>query len=378
MYELTLRFFDLDVRLQSDSEDFIRLFGQMYHRFQIADEDRGDRELVEFTVLIDPENEWGRPVMVLGGEAWPLDDMRLLDGYVYDGVLKNILARVRSHFLLHAGVVAHQGRGIILAADAHHGKTTLTLELVRRGFAFLSDEMAALGRADRWVYPFPRSLRIRPKTLELAGFPEAIAGAPVWLDKLLLDIDEIKPDCLGQAVPLDRIIILRDPEAVEQPPDSDQELRVRVSRLEDSLLAAVSQIEGISEVETYLERGYPALRLRTAHRMAILAQIEALCRQHKILILHISKRTETRPTFTRPARLEPISKRQMVIELLYRFQGGHNSALLREELGGSSTRLFLELAGLIEQAECYQLFVGPLDDMADLVEGLNYATHHQT
>lgn len=32
------------------------------------------------------------------------------------------------------GVVSHQGEGIILVAGAGHGKTTLTLELVKRGF----------------------------------------------------------------------------------------------------------------------------------------------------------------------------------------------------------------------------------------------------
>ena len=54
------------------------------------------------------------------------------------------MTRVRSHLLIHAGVVSRDGQGIILVADARHGKTTLVLELVRRGFQFLSDEMADL------------------------------------------------------------------------------------------------------------------------------------------------------------------------------------------------------------------------------------------
>ena len=55
----------------------------------------------------------------------------------------------------YAGVVSYQGKGLLLVADAEHGKTTLTLELVKRGFAFLSDEVAALGRIDHRVHPFP-------------------------------------------------------------------------------------------------------------------------------------------------------------------------------------------------------------------------------
>ena len=111
-------------------------------------------------------------MMILDGEHWPIRDPAILEGYTYEVVLNAILASVRSHFLVHAGVVARDDRGIVLAADSAHGKTTLVLELVRRGFKFLSDEMAALGRADGRVHPFPRSLRIRPGTLELAGIVE--------------------------------------------------------------------------------------------------------------------------------------------------------------------------------------------------------------
>lgn len=43
------------------------------------------------------------------------------------------------------------------------------------------------------------------------------------------------------------------------------------------------------------------------------------------------------------------------------------SELLHNEFGGSSTRLFMELSGIMGQADCHQLSVGPLHEMADLV-----------
>jgi hypothetical protein len=246
------------------------------------------------------------------------------------------------------------------------------LELVRRGFKFLSDEMAALGRADRRVHPFPRSLRIRPDTLELAGFPEMAAGAPVWLGKLLLDIEEIQPGSMGEAAVISHIVILRDPAEAEaeQPDGPERQLGILVDRLDEPLLAAVRQIKGVTEVHPDIERGYPTLRLRAAHRMSVLSQIEALCQEQQILVLDISKRTERQPTFEADARLEAIPKSQAVMELLRRFQGGHKSALLQDEFGGSSARLFMELAALVSQADCHQLFVGPLHEMAGLICGL--------
>jgi hypothetical protein len=367
--QITLRFFDLEANIQSESRAFIHLFAQMYRRFQANGTSAPIRPPAEFVVFTQSDNAWGQPVMILDGEVRLLNDLRLLKGYTYDGVLNAIVAGVQSHFLIHAGVVSHNGQGIILVADSSHGKTTLVLELVRRGFKFLSDEMAALGRADRRVHPFPRSLRIRPDTLELAGFPEVAVGAPTWLGKLLLDIEEIQPNSMGQAAAISHIVILRDPNEPdpEQPGGPERELGVLVDRLDESLLAAVRQIEGVTEVRPTVERGYPTLRLRAAHRMSVLSQVEALCQEQQILVLDINKRAERQPTFEVPARLEAIPNSQAVMELLRRFQGGHKSALLQDEFGGSSTRLFVELAALVSQANCHQLFVGPLHEMADLV-----------
>ena len=368
-HKLTLRFFDLDIEISSDSDAHVDLFARMYRRFLTEGSPATLQPPPQFILQTRPDNPWGKPVLSLDGEVWPVDDPRMLNGYFYDCILNAIIARVRSHFLIHAGVVGRQGRGIILAGDGSHGKTTLVLELVRRGFKFLSDEMAALGRADHRVHPFPRSLRIEPGTLELTGFGKAGADAPVWIGKLLLDIEEIQPGSLGQPATIDTVIILRDPTETDEdtPSGPERELGVFVNRLNDTLLDAVRRIEGVTRVHTAVERGYLLIRLSASQRMRVLSQIEAICQEQRVLILDISKRVERHPTFGAPAQLEPIPSSQAVIELLRRFQGGHKSALLQEEFGGSAARLFLELAETIGQASCFQLFVGPLHDAADLV-----------
>jgi hypothetical protein len=371
IHQSKLRFFDLDADIQSDSSAYTDLFDRMYRRFRApASRPPGQRQ-IEFTVLTGPDNRWGHPMMILDGEPWPIRDTAILEGYTYDVVLNAILASVRSHFLIHAGVVARDDRGIVLAADSAHGKTTLVLELVRRGWKFLSDEMAALGRADGRVHPFPRSLRIRPGTLELAGFAGAADGAPQWLDKLLLDIEEIQPGSMGRTAAISHVVVLHDPAETQgvNTDSPERELTVCVDRLDDGLLMAVRRIEGVAEVLPGVDRGYPAIRLRTAgqSRMPILSQIEALCQARRTLVLDVVKRTESCPTFATHARLQPIARSKAVLELLRRFQGGHKSTLLQEEFDGSSTRMFMELAGILDQANCYQLFVGPLGEMADLI-----------
>ena len=368
-FQLKLRFFDLEANIKSDSGNFISLFTQMYRRFQVDTQLPPAQTSAEFILLTKPDNQWGKPVIILDGEVLPLCDQRLLEGYAYESILSAIVTRVRSHLLIHAGVVSRDGQGVILVADARHGKTTLVLELIRRGFQFLSDEMAALGRADRLVHPFPRSLRIRTGTLQLAGFPDMSESAQKWLGKLILDIGEIKPGCLGKAVPISHIIILQDQadNNGNKPEHRERELSILLDRLDDALLSGIRQYEDVFEVRVNIESGYPLLKIHAARPMFVLSQIEALCRKRQILVLNVVKGVEAFPAFKLPAQLKSLSKNQAVVELLRRFQGGYKSELLQKEFKANSTRLFMELSSLVAQANCHQLFVGPLNEMADLV-----------
>ncbi|KAB2836672.1 MAG: hypothetical protein F9K48_01225 [Candidatus Brocadia sp.] len=369
IHELNLRFFDLNAIIKSDSYDFINLFAQMYHRFRGDGSSLATQPPVEFFLKANPDNHQGKPIMILDGEVRSLSDPGLLEGYAYESILIGMITRMRSHLLIHAGVVSRNGQGVILAADARHGKTTLVLELVRRGFRFLSDEMAALGRADRKVHPFPRSLRVRRGTLELTGFSEVAAGAPTWLGKYLLDIEEIKPGSLGEAVPVSHIIILQDPAEIRgmTQDNSGQEVCVLVDRQDEFFLDAVRQNEDVRDLRVDADGNLPTLRFRAIRANFVLSQIETLCREHQILVLDVTKGEKDHPTFKTPAALKSIPRSQASMELLNGFQGGYMSELVRTEFGGSSARLFMELSAIVGQANCYHLSVGPLHEMADLV-----------
>lgn len=61
---------------------------------------------------------------------------------------------------VHAGVVAVDGRAIIVPGKSLSGKTTLVAELVRQGAVYFSDEYAVFD-SDGLVYPFTKPLSIR-------------------------------------------------------------------------------------------------------------------------------------------------------------------------------------------------------------------------
>ncbi len=99
---------------------------------------------------------------------------------LFDAIVSGLIGGLteRGILVVHAGVVARDGRAILITGRSGRGKTTLVLALVRRGFAFLTDELALVLPDNRTVVAYPRGLHVRPAAVTL--FPELafLAGSP--------------------------------------------------------------------------------------------------------------------------------------------------------------------------------------------------------
>lgn len=367
-HQLNLRFYDLDVSIESDSADFVEMFSRLYPRF-LTDGREASDHCINFQLYTRDDNPYGMPAIVYQGEVITMTDPTWLDGFLYENIYYTILNQIKSHLLFHAGTVSYNHRGVILAADSMRGKTTTVLELSRRGFDYLSDELAAIGRVDKMIHPFARSLRIRKDTLERVGYAEAAIHASSWAEKLLLDIEEIKPGSLGEAVPVSKIIIFSGSleGSLVQPPHLEKERHIVLDQVNDDFLRRISEISEITGYKLTGCTNCAVLSIRATDIRSALLQIEESCREQDVIFFDVIKKFDSQPSFESPARLEPITHTQACVELMRRFMGGHKSLLLKEELRGSSKHLFLEILSLIDQAECYRLSIGPLNQMADLI-----------
>jgi hypothetical protein len=70
--------------------------------------------------------------------------------------------------MLHAAVLAKNGRGFLFPAAAGSGKTTLTAWLLGQGYGLLSDELASIGEANT-LDGFTRPLNIKPGSRALVA-----------------------------------------------------------------------------------------------------------------------------------------------------------------------------------------------------------------
>jgi hypothetical protein len=98
-------------------------------------------------------------------------------------------ARIRAYVALHApdyifvhaGVVSHRGRAIVLPGSSFAGKTTLVAALIQAGATYYSDEFAVLD-SEGLVHPYPKPLSIRIDGPDQVDHSVAAFGAVVGVE----------------------------------------------------------------------------------------------------------------------------------------------------------------------------------------------------
>jgi hypothetical protein len=87
--------------------------------------------------------------------------------FLLDCFLEDFIKSIDGYLLIHAAVLVKNGKAIVLPAKSRSGKSTLSIALIKRGFRYLSDEVAAINLKTLRVRGFPRPIGIRKKTLLL-------------------------------------------------------------------------------------------------------------------------------------------------------------------------------------------------------------------
>jgi hypothetical protein len=367
MTRASYRFFDTGFTLETDSAAFAAEFARVYGDFKSGEEIAHPVYGVSLSAS---------PSVTIDGETWRSANPDALGLYAYNAILNTIAARVRSHFLFHAAALtappgplarpgqaeragtggaggAADGGGVILAGGSGLGKTTLTLALSERGYPIFSDDMAAVGRADGRLYPFPRSLGLR--------VPGAPPGGKLWLDA---DGSRAAASC-----PARYLFVLADPTGAPDPASATWYLLLE--RIDDSLLAELRAVDGLRGLQELRGGAFPALRVALAPDAwpAVEPEIQAACRRCDILLFEVTHGPETAPDFRATPELLPLSPTEAARELLGHLKGGPRSALLREAFDGSAARLYLALSDLAAGMACYRLRVGRLPEMVEAIVG---------
>ena len=98
------------------------------------------------------------------------------------------------YLIIHAAVVERNGQAFILPGTPGSGKSTLCAALVSQGWRLLSDEMTLLSVADGWVYPVPRPISLKNRSIDvIRDFAPNVVMGPVVKNTAKGAIGHVRP-----------------------------------------------------------------------------------------------------------------------------------------------------------------------------------------
>ncbi|MFC1716956.1 hypothetical protein ACFL6S_25030 [Candidatus Poribacteria bacterium] len=357
------RFFDITIAMKSDREYMLAWFRRLYPRFR--QENANEKADATYYMMYGTLGE----AFVVAEENSHLETRSAGNQHsaiFYASLLVSnyIAGNMKSHFLLHGAAISYNGNGMAIAGPSYYGKTSLTLQLLlRKGFRFLSDDQLAINRATHLVDPFPRGIGIRENTLaffdelELEHLESSMdsGGQRKWL----VDISEISENGLGKTCRLRYLVFLVN--SLDETEKSEQHIELTLDEINDKLLEKFRSIARNGEIRCRYMGSFYAVSFQPEAEALDVLEIEHVCESYGVWLLGVRKFSNDEPDFSLTPRIQPISWHEAVMELL---KG------LQNDFRGAPLPTFLELAGILEEVECYKLSVGKLDEMGEHISNL--------
>lgn len=119
-------------------------------------------------------------------------------------LLQALMLRCRAHYFVHAAVLVHHGRAIVLPGLSRAGKSTLGLALVLAGARFLSDELLCYTHAGRAV-ALPRAFKIRDECVRY--FPELAREFVGTGEGRFLPFSALPADVVAPPAPVGALVV---------------------------------------------------------------------------------------------------------------------------------------------------------------------------
>lgn len=122
-------------------------------------------------------------VYVDGRRRWTNTDATDVAHTVMAEITLGATSGTSGYVRLHAGAVERDGIVVAITGASGRGKSTLTAALVQRGFAYVTDELAAVDPATRAVLPYPKAIDLDAASCRLldlsAGADHLDVSSPV-------------------------------------------------------------------------------------------------------------------------------------------------------------------------------------------------------
>ena len=275
-------------------------------------------------------------------------------------IFESMLDCVPDHLFFHAGVISSGDRGMLICGPPGFGKTSLVLELSRRGFGFLSDDYAPLALSGGLVAPFPRSVGIvaasRKATRGLQGVSPR--NRLLYDGKWLLDPEGIPGLHLaGSCRP--EVVLLLGP-AAEAPGKTAPRYEISVDRERaDELRRTLGEIP-LRHRRGAGSPGERVFRFSLPQGKELSSQLEAWVYANRPFVFSMTRLFQRTGAFRPPLRIHPVAPRDGLLEMLGDLQNRRPASEGPGKARGSPARLLLQAAALLGRASFYRFEGGSL------------------
>jgi hypothetical protein len=276
---------------------------------------------------------------------------------VYNLLYTTLVRALPGVYLLHAVVVARDGRAWVVSGPAGSGKTSLARALVARGFRLMSDDLAPLTAADGRVHPFPRRIGLTQDAV--AGLD---AGDLLRVgDKAFIDPSRLGAVPVAEPLPLGGVVIMNP--YVE---DAAGLVRMSVAVLDagGALGRRLAALPGVQATPAPAPAGVSCLELELRGGAAVAAAMDALDGADNQVLFH-SRHYGGEKKYASAPVLRPLAARQAALDLLRETLNREARSALMIRHGGQVGAALVELAGLLDGIPCHHLTPAGVDATAD-------------
>lgn len=297
---------DVKCSIHADQKEVLTLFDQMYRRFKTDGEDAACHFYV-----ITSGSIFGYPFIIFDNKVQSIYGNELIYSHAYMVILNELINRIKNFFLFHAGVVSQGESGALIVGPSSFGKTTLILELVKRGFRFLSDEFCPIDRESKRISSFPRSLSIRKNSLNIINTISAKNLTPMKNigrgEKLLMDIEDWKEGSVGTSAIGKYVFFLRG-NKYSQIDDGERMMDLALKEKDEELISDLKKINDIEIISQEFVEVYMLYRFRFKKKNNLTLKFQEVCERHNKNILYTEAVSTDKPDFDREPFIEEISK----------------------------------------------------------------------
>jgi len=363
-YSCSLLFWGTCVRLYSDDADVIERFKLIYSRFVVSTCSQAN--IICCIACSSPG--FNCPVFLIDQRIYELPKT---DRSIHQAELilfHHLLDRLENYIVLHAGVVTRGGRALVIYGQSGFGKTTLTMELLRRGYGFMSDEFCPIRISDFLIEPFERQIGLKKNS----PFYSLFNDQPLFSQ----DKDGTRSiDSVFSSVPVQPC---RAAAFIEINPVYNQDIcppggvALDICMCHDGtdVLSALRALPGVDITGPLKKEGQPAYRVTALDRHNFIGSFNTLWAEYNNDIFSVFPYKGEIETFDCAPSLDPVPAFKALTSLTSNIVNRCPTSRLLQNHGGKTGSLVMLLGSILQNTPCYSIQPGHLKEMADLIDDL--------